>query len=472
MTLTVRTTGLEDYLEGGKGKIKLLLGGPPGAGKTRFASFAPKPIYADCEDGLMSVADRRVPYASIKSVEDMNALLDLLDAECKKPEASRRFGTVVIDTLDAYQRLVTTSYLRKMRKDAMSGWEDWGYLDSKMTSLLARLFLLPMNVIALMHVKDMKINEMDQTIPKLKGDMRDQIAADFDFVGLIEPVFGPAPSDKGGVERKLLRSIKWEPTPMAPWLKCRGGALTETPVVFKTEDWTVIHDGIAAQLAGLQAAEMVQQIETEAVEPVPVSTGGPVQGRGATSVAKSATAPAPAPAPSVAPRPTTVSPPPAKPAPVIPATEGAQPANPPTMDQAVETVKEVLGGTVVAEDPPAPVVDQVDQVADPVVETPVAEAPSAAQEAAVPQASEPTITPSLDLPSDGTVTVACGQPRFSGGVAKNPGAGCGKPLTITLADGKITAADGDEDPSLIEIAGLRERAFLHNACYGRARNAK
>lgn len=460
-SLAIRTTGLEDYLEGGQGKLKLLLGGAPGAGKTRFASFAPKPIYADTEDGLMSVADRRVPYASIKSVTDMNAFLDLLDAEAKKPAAQQRFKTVIIDTLDAYQRIVTNDYLRKMRKEAMSGWEDWGYLDARMTNLLARLFLLPMNVIALMHVKDTKVNEVDVTQPKLKGDMRDQISADFDFVGLLQTRFGPVESAKGGVERAIIREIKWEPTPMAQWLKCRGGALTTTSVSFAAADWSAIQDGIEAQLAALSAGTMMERVQTAPeAEPVPVAAGGPVAGRGAASVATRATAAKPEKAAKVPlakvatpPPPAKVTPPPPAKPPVIPA---PVPDTAPTMEEAVATVEATLGGTVIADQ----VEDQVEQ--EPVV-TPVAEQ--------IPP-SEPTpVEPTGEVPTNGTVTVACGSARFPGGSPKNASAGCGEPLTITLLDQKITAAEEGQDPGLLEIAGLRERAFLHNACYGKARAA-
>lgn len=86
--LTIKTTGIEDYLDGGTGKIKVLVAGVPGSGKTRFASFAPKPIFAATEDGLMSVADRSVPYARITSEADMSAFLSLIEAEVKKPPRS------------------------------------------------------------------------------------------------------------------------------------------------------------------------------------------------------------------------------------------------------------------------------------------------------------------------------------------------------------------------------------------------
>ena len=37
--LTIKMTGLDDYLDGGTGRIKVLIMGPPGSGKTRSLSL-------------------------------------------------------------------------------------------------------------------------------------------------------------------------------------------------------------------------------------------------------------------------------------------------------------------------------------------------------------------------------------------------------------------------------------------------
>ena len=124
MALVIKTTGIEDYLDGGEAYIKALIMGPPSAGKTRSASFWPKPIFADCEKGRMSIADRAVPYGEILSQDDMRGMIRALQVECMKPVAQRAYQTVVIDTLDAYQRIVMQERLRSERKEAFSGYQD------------------------------------------------------------------------------------------------------------------------------------------------------------------------------------------------------------------------------------------------------------------------------------------------------------------------------------------------------------
>jgi hypothetical protein len=463
--LTIHTTGLADYLEGGKGKVKCLLAGASGSGKTRFASFAPKPIYAACEDGLMSVADRGVPYAHIHTEEDMAAFLALLEQECKKPEGQRRWETVVVDTIDAYERSVTTHYLKKQKRAEMSGWEDWGYLASRMNGLIGRLSLLPMNVIVLVHSKSKTFKGQtpeEQIVLKLKGELGGALPEDFDFVGLIEASFAAVPSDKGGVERGITRKITWESLPHAPWLKCRGGGLTETPVVFAESDFAAIRDGIRAQVESLGEGEEVESVETPvaATEVLPPEPGGPVEKPKAKP--KSGSAPAPSPSSHVPPAPPVAAPPPAAPRP------DAGPGV--TEEEAVQNVQEILGGQI------------VDPATGEVVEPTEAESTTEAGDSSKDDPQTPVSTPDLateepssgsgvsEVPDSGSFTTACGSPRYTGGEARAEG--CGKPLTVTLEGGAIVSAEGDESPQLIEIGGIREQAFLHNSCYAAVRRSR
>lgn len=153
--MKIQTTGLDQYAPGGSAKVKTMVIGGPGAGKTRWSSFFPKPIYADCEGGLASVADRSVPYVAINDSHDMLDLLDFLKKESKKAEGDRDYETVVIDTLDAFQRKVKDEWLRdNPTASSFSGYDAWGYLDAKMQMLMTRLLNLPMNVVVLVHYSD------------------------------------------------------------------------------------------------------------------------------------------------------------------------------------------------------------------------------------------------------------------------------------------------------------------------------
>lgn len=483
--LTIQTTGLEQYLEGGTGKVKLLIAGAPSSGKTVFGSWAPKPIYAATEDGLMSIAHRKIPFGRITSEDDMNAFLDLLEAECRKPPAQRRWGTVVIDTLDAYERTVVLHYLRNKRKAEMSGWEDWGYLSGVMNGLLGRLSLLDMNVIVLVHTKDVKLKGQvpeDQLVPRIKGEIRDQIMADFDFVGLLKVDWA---GEEG--ERVLDRSIHWDPRPEAPWLKNRAWTLGTTEVKGTSEDFDVIQTNIAANLEKLEPSVLLQEQETPAdtapapVEPVaggPVTSTRPASGAPAQAVAAAKKAAAKAPAKKAV-----AASPAARPEPKVPVAAGV-PAAPapdlenPTEEQAVANVQNILGGTVVEQDgvpvEPTPDPEGANTVTPTTVDTPHVDEPEVQTDSGQVDTQTGEVTDSLDIPESGEVTVPCGTVRFPDGTPIANG--CGNPIHLVVEENRIVGAstpgsDGPERSEMVEIGALRTRTVLHNACYAQYRRS-
>lgn len=508
MTLVIKTTGIEDYLDGGEPNVKALILGAPSAGKTRSASFWPKPIFADCEKGRMSIADRKMPYAEIGSTADMDALLAMLKAECRKPVAQRKYQTLVIDTVDAYQRLVIAERLEAERKEALSGWGDWGYLDGKMTQFVAKLHALPMNIVVNVHIKDNSTGEGDSKVTvtgvKLKGDFKDQIAAEFDLVGHMGTYW-----EAEGGERVLKRGIQWWPDPILPILKDRSGQLPKwTPVTFSDDDYANLFATLISHLDNLGQSEVLETLETDPVvthEPVKPQAGGPVAGaplQPAATPRKAAAAKTAAPAktaaaaaPAAVPPAKVAAPPPA----AVPAPAAAAPAahsaaitqavtaeTPPT-DVGVQPAQrasvppapkpEIGGAEAAPQESAAPVaeapVEPVAEAAEPVAEAPVEEAmaPEAVAEALggeVVSDPAPVEEPATDAPApveqgQGTgpvdssaATAVCGSAALPPDEQPEgfvPVQGCGKAL------------DAEESPDLVEIAVLKTRTNLCNACF-------
>lgn len=303
MALTIKTTGIEDYLDGGEGFVKALILGAPSAGKTRSASFWPKPIFADCEKGRMSIADRQMPYGEITSIADMKEFVRRLQMECLKPVAERRYQTAVIDTFDSYQKIVIAARLRETKKDSFSGWEDWGYLDTQMVSLLTALVALPMNLIVNCHVKERSEGEDNKgptyLLPRLKGDVRDSISEAFDLIGLMQVHW-----EAVNGERTLTRSVEWHPRPDVPILKDRSGRLPKyTPVTFTGDDYTGLFLPLIEAMDDLKASETLETLETDddrAPAPVAPHTTGAVSQPAAAPVKKAPAKVAPAKAPAKA----------------------------------------------------------------------------------------------------------------------------------------------------------------------------
>ncbi len=265
MTLLIQTTGLEQYAPGGSARVKVLMIGGPGVGKTRWASFFPKPIYADCEKGLASVADRKVPYVTIRNSEDMLALLQMLKTECGLPPDKRRFETVVVDTLDAFARKLKDEWLLANRKQSFSGFEAWGFLNSRLQMLMTRLLNLDMNVVVNCHFKDRTTRD-DETGKEthtfqvqLQGEAVDTVYNDFDLCGWMGTFFEAVDG-----ERVQKRGITFQPVPDKPFLKDR---LNATPkwmeVTFTDEDYTSLFRRIQERVEEMGAGEVIGEVPTD-----------------------------------------------------------------------------------------------------------------------------------------------------------------------------------------------------------------
>lgn len=260
--LVIKTTGLEQYAPGGEARVKVLLIGGPAAGKTRWSSYFPSPIYADCEGGLASVADRRVPYVAINNSQDMADLLNHVKMDGRLPKEKRQYQTVVIDTFDAYQRKLKNEWMEVNKREAFTGWEAWGFLDQKMQLLLTKLLNLDVNVIVNVHYKDKVTKDDDkeshELMLQLSGEIKDTAFNDFDLVGWMgtywEAVAG---------ERVEKRGITFKRTPDKPFLKDR---LHVTPpwleVIFAPSDYEDLFSRIAARAEGLPPSETLGQIAT------------------------------------------------------------------------------------------------------------------------------------------------------------------------------------------------------------------
>lgn len=286
MPLIIKTTSFEDYLDpSGQAFVKALVMGNHGSGKTRSASFWPDPIFADCEDGRMSIADRGVAYGDINSTADMDSLLDQLRREAQKPFEKRRWKTLVIDTIDAYQRIIISERLKAEKKESLSGWADWGYLDAKMAQFLQALLNLPMNVVVNLHVKEVQDggdedgeNSILVRKARLKGDIRESIFQDFDLIGQMETSYI---AEKG--ERVLKRHIRWHAEPKFPNLRDRSGKLPRfTDIDFTDQDYWRIFNAITSGLDELPAPQVLETLETGVpdaeVKPAgPDEKGGPVE---------------------------------------------------------------------------------------------------------------------------------------------------------------------------------------------------
>jgi len=98
------------------GTLRVLIHGVPGIGKSTFGASMPAPVFIQCEDGLSGIEAKAFPLA--QSFEDVAEQLGVI-ATNHGP-----FQTIVIDTVDALERLI---WRKGCAENRVSSIEDMGY---------------------------------------------------------------------------------------------------------------------------------------------------------------------------------------------------------------------------------------------------------------------------------------------------------------------------------------------------------
>jgi hypothetical protein len=280
MTVEIRRTGASDY-----GRYtKALICGEPGAGKTLISSTWPNPLYASAEGGLMSIADRNIPYVEIRSLDDLLRIKNSLD----QPEDVREqiFGfkveTVVIDTIDEVQQIMVRERLRDERIAGMR-LADWNWLSEQMGALIRGFRNLDMHVVFTCHLKETSDSDTGKTWvkPGLQGSMADKIAAYVDLALLLKNGLRTEVVE-GEAKRVMSRELQTFPDPLHPWIKDRSGKLPQDLDVNFADDFERIEELIfgSVDLKEGAVSEMHELAEPEdaiapAVEAVPEPVAAP-----------------------------------------------------------------------------------------------------------------------------------------------------------------------------------------------------
>lgn len=161
-------------------KIKAVVYGASGSGKTHFAATAPKPIFASAEAGLLStigVSDK-IDYVEIKTMQD---LADLRNYLTTKPH---KYETVVIDSITEINDIIKSSIEATKHRDMQL--QDWGTLAKKIKNILREFRDMDMHVIFIAQEapgeKDAEGNTL-KMVPSLNGKSATDIAYYMDIVG-------------------------------------------------------------------------------------------------------------------------------------------------------------------------------------------------------------------------------------------------------------------------------------------------
>lgn len=274
--IKVQRTGAHDY-----GRyIKALICGNPGAGKTLISSTFPNPLYASAEGGLMSIADRNIPYVKVETSHDLLAIKHAVDQMPSVREELLGFpvDTIVIDTIDEIQRILIRERLEETKKDSMT-LPDWGWLGEQMQAIIRGFRNMDLNVVFTCHMKEVQDNDSGRVWfePGLQGAIGKQISAYVDLALWLRSQTRTKIVDNTTAvvqERQLIT----RPDLAHEWVKDRSGKLPPEVDVNFEDDYQRLHDLIfgGISLPVQESREVVADEPTVVVPPTPDPPREPV----------------------------------------------------------------------------------------------------------------------------------------------------------------------------------------------------
>lgn len=161
-------------------KLKGLIYGQPGIGKTSLALSAPKPLLIDFDNGLRRVA-KQYQTDSVQ-IESYQNLLDILTQE-----DISGYETIVIDTLgkmiDRIADWLAISNPKVKQADGQLSMKGWGNVKAEFQRLLKLLESKNKSVIFIAHEKEEKVGDEVMKRPDVAGSSGKDIVKDLDFMG-------------------------------------------------------------------------------------------------------------------------------------------------------------------------------------------------------------------------------------------------------------------------------------------------
>lgn len=159
-------------------KIKALIYGPSGAGKTYFTGTAEKTLYASAEGGLLSIKDKMPEFVEIKSLRDLREVYQFLS------QSGHKYETLVIDSITEINEIIKAEIETKTGHTMQL--QDWGTLSKNIRDIFRQLRDLPINLILI--AQESYITDEDKikkVVPSLNGKAATEVAYFMDIVGYI-----------------------------------------------------------------------------------------------------------------------------------------------------------------------------------------------------------------------------------------------------------------------------------------------
>lgn len=163
-------------------RIKMLIYGQSGMGKSTLALSAPEPLLVDFDGGI-----NRVDYEFIKDtvqVEKYEDILSLLNENDLSP-----YETLIIDTggkmLDAMGEYIIRLNPKMAKRNGSLTLEGYGQRKREFTSLMKLIDSKKKNIVFVAHRQTEKQGELTRYVPLFGGSNYDSLATELDLIGYL-----------------------------------------------------------------------------------------------------------------------------------------------------------------------------------------------------------------------------------------------------------------------------------------------
>lgn len=171
-------------IQEGEKKIRMLIAGYPGIGKSTLALSAPNPLHIDVDFGIDRIEPRyRAPYIQPK---DYQEILDDLT-----PMNTQGFDTLVFDTGG---KLISLMSLWAIKQDPKYGQRDgslslkgYGFVGKEFVRLMDYCFYeLQKNIVVVFHAVEEKDGDNTRLRIKVEGQTKNNVWEPMDLGGFVE----------------------------------------------------------------------------------------------------------------------------------------------------------------------------------------------------------------------------------------------------------------------------------------------
>ena len=167
-------------------KIKALIYGAAGSGKTTLALSMPKPLIVDFDNGVKRVNFQHLSGVSTVQVKSYQDLIDVLDME----EELKEFETIIIDTggkcLDFMGLYLVKNYPKLGKADGSLTLQGYGARKTEFSNMCAKINIMGKHVLFVAHRESTKDGDDIRYVPLFGGSNYDALVTDLDVVGYIE----------------------------------------------------------------------------------------------------------------------------------------------------------------------------------------------------------------------------------------------------------------------------------------------